>query len=153
MKTNNLSETIKTIQADLDRIKDPLAQNLINLLLNLVEGLYAEKMQLKEEVQDLKDEINRLKGEQGKPNFSSKAKADGDVSSDSELKEAEGSLEDKASKEGFRLNAKTLKQLKEQEIPASILNQLEPLKKEDYSNQGDFMRAVETIIGKEAAGK
>ena len=153
MKTTDLSETIKGIQADLDQIKDPVSQNLINLLLNLVEGLYAENIQLKEEVQALKDEINRLKGEQGKPNFPSKTKADGDISSDSELKEAEGSSAEKASKEGFRLNGRTLEQLKEQAIPPSILDQLAPLKKEEYTSEVDFIVAVEVIIGKEFSDK
>ena len=149
MKTNHL-EVISTIQSDLDQLEDPQARILLGSLLNLVENLYAENQELKEENQALKDEINRLKGEQGKPNFPSKTKDDGDISSDSELKEAEGSLEDKASKEGFRLNSKTLEQLKEQGIPPDILDQLAPLKKEEYTNQADFMRAVETIIGRAA---
>jgi len=153
MKIQNLSETIQTIQSDLDQIQDPLLPSLINPLFNLVEGLYAKTIELEEENQKLKDEINRLKGEQGKPNFRPKAKDDGDISSDAERKEAEGSLEDKASKEGFRLNSKTLEHLKGQEIPPEILDQLAPLKKEEYTNQADFMRAVETIIGQEAANK
>ena len=150
MKTNDISETIKAIQVGLEQSEDPTVKALIGPLFNLLEGLYAENLQLKKEVQALKNEINRLKGEQGKPTFRSKAKDDGDVSSDSELKAAEGSIEEKASKEGFRLNSKTLEQLKEQEIPPSLLDQLAPLKKKEYTNQADFMTAVETIIGKEA---
>lgn len=151
MKTNDIFETIKTIQGTLDQIEDPTMKVLIGSLFNLVEVLYAENIQSKKEVQDLKDEINRLKGEQGKPHFPPKRKDNRDISSDSELKEAEGSKEEKASKEGFRLSSKTLKQLKEQDIPTSILDQLDPLKKEEYTNQTDFMTAVETIIGKESA--
>ena len=138
---------------DLDKSEDPTEKVLIRPLFNLVEGLYAENIQLKEKIQELKDEINRLKGEQGKPHFPPKGKDDGDISSDSELKEAEGSLEEKSAKEGFRLSSKTLKQLKEQDIPPSILDQLEPLKKEEYTNQTDFIKAVETLIGTESANR
>jgi hypothetical protein len=153
MKTNEIAETIKNIQAGLDQIQDPIAKTLIESLFNLVEALYAENTQLKQDNQDLRDEINRLKGEQGKPKFSSKIKTDGDVSSDSELKKAEGSVEERASKEGFRLTSKTLKQLKEQEIPPFILDQLQPLRTKEYTDSDDFMATVENIIGKEAADK
>jgi hypothetical protein len=61
---------------------------VIERLLNLVESLVDEKGQLTKTVQQLNDEINHLKGEQGKPEFTS-SKKDGDISSEEERKNAE----------------------------------------------------------------
>lgn len=61
---------------------------VIDRLLNLVESLASENARLTEIIQQQNDEINRLKGEQGKPEFT--AKKDGDISSEEERKEAEG---------------------------------------------------------------
>jgi len=61
---------------------------VIDRLLNLVESLAFEIVLLTETVQQQNDEINRLKGEQGKPEFTEKK--EGDISSEKERKEAEG---------------------------------------------------------------
>ncbi len=67
-----------------------LEKAVIDRLLNLVESLASENTRLTELVQQQNDEINRLKGEQGKPEFSPKKKNDGNISSEEERKQAEG---------------------------------------------------------------
>lgn len=61
---------------------------VIDRLLNLVESLASENARLTEIIQQQNDEINRLKGEQGRPEFTEKK--DGDISSEEERKNAEG---------------------------------------------------------------
>jgi hypothetical protein len=55
--------------AQLNRIKDPEARRVVQLLANLYEQSLTDIDTLRAENQRLKDEINRLKGEQGKPNI------------------------------------------------------------------------------------
>ena len=55
-------------EAQLNRIKDPYAKEVVKTMSNLCEQLMTEVDALKIEVQKLRDENNRLKGEQGKPN-------------------------------------------------------------------------------------
>jgi hypothetical protein len=50
------------------------------ILLNLAEKQQSDILELKETNQQLRDEINRLKGEQGKPQFSTSKKNE-DISS------------------------------------------------------------------------
>lgn len=61
---------------------------VIERLLNLVQSLAEENAELTKTVGQLNDEINRLKGEQGKPEFTC-SKKEGDISSEEERKKAE----------------------------------------------------------------
>ncbi len=77
------------IQKELERIRENQKTNSASdlyILLNLVEKLYAENKELRNELQKLKDEINRLKGEQGKPDFTPE-KSGKNISSEKERKE------------------------------------------------------------------
>ena len=52
---------------DLSRIADARARELVQRLLNVLEGIMADLRAAQAENQRLRDEINRLKGEQGAP--------------------------------------------------------------------------------------
>ena len=56
---------------DLSSIADERARELIQRLLNLLEGVMADLRAAQAENQRLRDEINRLKGEQGRPQVQS----------------------------------------------------------------------------------
>ncbi len=56
---------------DLSSIADERARELIQRLLNLLEGVMADLRAAQAENQCLRDEINRLKGEQGRPQIQS----------------------------------------------------------------------------------
>lgn len=60
----------------------------VTRLLNLVESLASENARLTEIIQQQNNEINRLKGEQGRPEFT--ASKDENLSSEEERKKAEG---------------------------------------------------------------
>lgn len=78
---------------------------IVKKLLNIIERLASENETLSAEQQLLRDEINRLKGEQGKPNIKANKKKDGDISSESERKEAEINAKNSL-EEGVTKNAK-----------------------------------------------
>jgi hypothetical protein len=97
---------IKDLQAELNAIDQEAAQakssakpSVIPRLLNIIERLAGENDSLKNDLQNLSDEINRLKGEQGKPTIKANKKKDGDISSESERKEAEANA-DRAAENG-----------------------------------------------------
>jgi hypothetical protein len=52
---------------DLSSIADERARELVQRLLNVLEGVMADLRAAQAENQRLRDEINRLKGEQGAP--------------------------------------------------------------------------------------
>ena len=72
MSNAEIKLTLKKLTAEIDAIADTRVADIQRTLLNLVEVLLAENESLKEIIQQLKDEVNRLKGEQGKPDFSKK---------------------------------------------------------------------------------
>ena len=74
MSNAEIKLTLKKLTAEIDAIADTRVADIQRTLLNLVEVLLAENESLKEIIQQLKDEVNRLKGEQGKPDFSKKKK-------------------------------------------------------------------------------
>ena len=85
----NLTQLEIVLQEIIDDINSGTDERaVINRLLNLVESLAGDTAQLTKTVQQLNDEINRLKGEQGKPEFSSSIK-ESDISSEEERKNAE----------------------------------------------------------------
>ena len=74
MSNAEIKLTLKKLTAEIDAIADTRVADIQRTLLNLVEVLLAENESLKEIIQQLKDEVNRLKGEQGKAEFSKKKK-------------------------------------------------------------------------------
>jgi Transposase IS66 family len=56
-------------EIDPSQIKDPVTQQMMVKVLNLLEESYAQNKELQSEIQRLRAEIARLKGEQGKPNI------------------------------------------------------------------------------------
>lgn len=148
MNSAYITKILDDIQPDLEQVEDQAPKKAVSILLNLVEVSVADNDELKEEIQTLKDEINRLKGEQGKPDIKSRKKKVGDISSEKERKQAEESDEDKANQEGFKLDANSLEKLKEQRLPAELLDQLKSINSNKYTNEQEFINAIESVIGK-----
>lgn len=89
MKNQDLQAEINAIDQESAQLESGVEQSVVKKLLNIVERLASENEALKIEVQNLKDENNRLKGEQGKPDIKANKKKDGDISSETERKQAE----------------------------------------------------------------
>lgn len=144
-------EEIKTVlagcHAEIGKLADPAAARILGVLLNLVEELHADNVKLREENRRLKDEISKLKGEQGKPDFKKGRGKRNDFSSEDERRQAENPPDGICSY-GYKLDENGLEKLKEQRIPANILNQLEKLKTEKFPTEDEFINAVENAIGR-----
>ncbi len=89
MNIEDLQAEIIAIDHESAQHKNGAERDLVKKLLNLIERLLAENAEQKAELQNLRDEINRLKGEQGKPDIKANKKKDGDISSETERKQAE----------------------------------------------------------------
>jgi hypothetical protein len=89
LKNQDLQAEINAIDQESAQLESGVEQSVVKKLLNIVERLASENEALKIEVQNLKDENNRLKGEQGKPDIKANKKKDGDISSETERKQAE----------------------------------------------------------------
>ena len=152
MKSVKIKETLALVHLAMDHIKDPTAHEIISLLHNLVEDMYAEMVKLQKANQELKDEINRLKGEQGKPNIKGNSRQNNDVSTHRERSQAEQTSSMDAGY-GYKLNDNSIDKLQEHDLPDSILDLLKTLGKQRYSTPEEFLAAVELIIGKEALEK
>ncbi|MDM8538319.1 hypothetical protein QUF70_16310 [Desulfobacterales bacterium HSG17] len=148
MKTKEISEKLIKLQQAIKRVEDPNTEQHIKELLNLVELLASENSNLKQELQKCKDEINRLKGEQGKPKIKPGKSKGKNFSSEPERKEAES----KTPKVGFKLDKSSLEKLKEKRIPEEVLVSMEKLKGKRYSDEAEFLKALEMEIGAEATG-
>jgi hypothetical protein len=146
MTKKDIIEVLESIQNTIENIEDKKTKEIVSVLYNLVEEVVADNTRLREENQALKDEINKLKGEQGKPDIKPNNKNDGDISSEQERKDAEAS-EDKLSREGFKLGKPSLEKLKENRIPAEVLEQLKSLTGKKYSSKAEFIEAVKSAIG------
>ena len=146
MKKADISEILKNIQTQVEKIEDSETRKIVSVLYNLVEKSVSNNTSLIEKNQALQDEVNRLKGEQGKPNIKANKKKDGDISSEGERKEAEDK-DDKKNREGFKISKPSLEKLKENKIPGEVLKQLESLIGKKYSNKDEFIEAVKSVIG------
>lgn len=149
MKTADLQAELALIDQQSKPLEMAAAQAIFTKLYNLIERVAKENEALATEVQQLKDEINILKGEQGKPAIKANKKQDGDISSELERKEAEATDADNANREGFKLNKSALDKLKEQRLPAELLESLDSMKGHKYSNETAFINDIETLIGKQ----
>jgi regulator of replication initiation timing len=146
MTKRDIIEVLENIQNKIENIEDKKTKEILSVLYNLVEDVLSDNTRLREENQALKDEINKLKGEQGKPDIKANNKNDGDISSEQERKDAEAS-EDEISREGFKLCKPSLEKLKENRIPAEVLEQLKRLTGKKYSSKAEFIEAVKSVIG------
>lgn len=146
MTKKDIIEVLENIQNKIEKIEDKKTKEILSVLYNLVEDVLSDNTRLREENQALKDEINKLKGEQGKPDIKPNNKNDGDISSEQERKDAEAS-EDEISREGFKLGKPSLEKLKENRIPAEVLEQLKRLTGKRYSSKSEFIEAVKSAIG------
>jgi hypothetical protein len=146
MTKKDMIKVLESIQNTIENIEDKKTKEIVSVLYNLVEEVVADNTRLREENQALKDEINKLKGEQGKPDIKPNNNNDGDISSEQERKEAETS-EDKLSREGFKLGKPSLEKLKENRVPAEVLEQLKSLTGKKYSNKAEFIEAAKSAIG------
>ena len=149
MKIADLQSELAIIYQDSTQLEMEAAQAIFKKLFNLIERVSRENEELEFEVQQLTNEINRLKGEQGTPNIKANKKQEGDISSEQERKQAEETEEDNANREGFKLNKSSLVKLKEQRLPVELLELLESMKDHKYSNEADFIKEIEMLIGKE----
>ena len=146
MKAKTISEKLTELEQAIRILKDSNAEQIVKELLNLVELVNSQNSDLKQEVQKLKDEINRLKGEQGKPEIKPDNSKGKNISSEPERKKAE----EKAPKEGFKLDESSLEKLKENRIPGEILDSLKNLQGKRYLNKAEFLKTLESEIGVEA---
>lgn len=146
MTKKDIIDVLDSIQNTIENIEDKKTKEIVSVLYNLVEEVVADNTRLREENQALKDEINKLKGEQGKPDIKANNKDDGDISSEQERKDAE-TPEDEISREGFKLGKPSLEKLKENRIPAEVLEQLKRLTGKKYSSKAEFIEAVKSAIG------
>jgi len=146
MKKVDISEVLKSIQNQVEKIEDNETKKIVSVLYNLVEKIVSDNTSLIEKNQALQDEVNRLKGEQGKPNIKANKKKDGDISSEGERKEAEDK-KDENNLEGFKLSKASLEKLKEKKIPGDVLEQLKSLIGKKYLNENEFIEAVKSFIG------
>jgi len=153
MRTTEISNVLKSIQLDLERIEDLNTKRLVSVLLNLVEEVASENAMLRHENQVLKDEINRLKGEQGKPDIKPNKPKAGNISCEQERKQAETLEDESRAQEGFKLDQHSLEKLKEQRIPHEVLDHLAMLHGKRYSNETEFVSAVESEIGRDLASQ
>ena len=149
MKTEDIINILKIIQPDIDKIEDCAAKKAVSVLLNFLEELASDIARLRQENQELKDEINRLKGEHGKPEIKANIRKDGNISSEQERKSAEQLDNEQSKHEGFKLDKVSLEKLKEQRLPIQLLEQLESLNSKKYSNEKEFLTAVEAVTGKD----
>ncbi len=147
MKTTYLSQVFDDIQPEIEKIENPDTKRVVVILENLVEDLASANGKLRDEIQALKDEINKFKGEQGKPKI--KPNKNGDISSEEERKDAESP--DEHVPEGFKLDKPSLEKLKEDRIPAEILEKLKSLKGKKYTSEVEFTEVVKSVIGNELA--
>jgi len=146
MTKKDIIEVLENIQNKIENIEDKKTKEILSVLYNLVEDVLSDNTRLREENQALKYEINKLKGEQGKPDIKPNNKNDGDISSEQERKDAE-TPEDEISREGFKLGKPSLEKLKENRIPAEVLEQLKRLTGKKYSSKAEFIEAVKSAIG------
>ncbi len=149
MNTKEISDRVKSLWQAIESIN---GTRISSELLNLIEDMAAEIEKLRCENQSIKDELNRLKGEQGRPDIKPGKAAnddDSDFSCENERKVAESTVEPEE-KEGFKLDEPSLEKLKEQEIPADILNSLYKLRRRKFGNKAEFLTALEAEIGAEA---
>ena len=146
MKKADISEVLENIQNQVEKIEDSKTKEIVTVLYNLAEDIISDNASLLKENQALKDQINRLKGEQGKPDIKANKKNDGDISSEKERKNAEIS-EDEINREGFKLDKPSLEKLKENRIPAQVLEQLKSLTGKKYSSKAEFVESVKSVIG------
>jgi len=149
LKIADLQSELDIIYQESTQLEIDAAQAIFKKLFNLIERIARENETLESERQQLTNEINRLKGEQGKPDIKANKKQDGDISSEQERKQAEETDEDKADREGFKLNKSSLEKLKEQGLPVELLESLDSMKGNKYSNEAEFIKEMETLIGKE----
>ncbi len=155
MKAREISDRLIDLRQEIESITEPDAARIISELLNIIENLAADNEKLRCDSQSLDDELSRLRGEQGKPGIKPGKPADGDdtdFSCDNERKKAE-SAGDTGEKEGFKLDEPSLEKLKEQEIPAEILDSLYKLRRKKYAGKAEFLSALEAAIGAKAAAQ
>jgi len=146
MTKKDIIEVLENIQNKIENIEDKKTKEILSVLYNLVEDVLSDNTRLREENQALKYEINKLKGEQGKPDIKPNNKNDGDISSEQKRKDAE-TPEDEISREGFKLGKPSLEKLKENRIPAEVLEQLKRLTGKKYSSKAEFIESVKSAIG------
>jgi hypothetical protein len=69
MTTINNEKCLDTLCQRMIDVKDPVAIECFQEVVNLYENLHVEKEALSEKNRNLNNEINELKGEMGIPNF------------------------------------------------------------------------------------
>ncbi len=149
MKRTEISKVLERLEDEIATIEIPSIKVTVSMLLNLVEEFVSEITRLRQENQELNDTINRLKGEQGKPTVKANTRKDGDISSEQERQQAERIDETSRAREGFKLDRRSLEKLKEQQIPVELMEQLDRLHANTYSDRAEFLSAITSIIGVE----
>lgn len=143
---NSFKTIIQKVQTVTDKTPIPGLKSVLSPLFNLIEDIVSENDDLKAANQKYKDEINKLKGEQGKPDVNPVKPKDGDISSDSERKDAEADLDKEANRTAFRLSKPKIKMLAEQKVPQIILDALQKMQGEIFHSERSFIKKIELEI-------
>ena len=107
MNRADLEKAINFLNIDIKSISATIRIIIIGLL-NIIETIFQNKEELKEENQKLKDEINHLKGEQGKPDIKAKNsnKENSNHSSEKERKDNSKKSKKKRNRKSRNINIK-----------------------------------------------
>ena len=144
MTDNDIKKILENV-----KINNSIIESLpeVASLLNAFEHLYSKYIKIKNENQKLKEQLT------GESVFSPKASdsKNKDISSEVERKKAESNDDEEKSKEGFKLDKKTLELLKEKKIPVKILEKLTQLKNIKYEEKETFVNSVKDLIGEESS--
>ena len=113
MTTINNEKCLDTLCQRMIDVKDPVAIECFQEVVNLYENLHVETEALSEKNRNLNNEINELKGEMGIPNFKREGGNKGkDESTESERRQAEKTEHETASY-GYKLNKSSIQKLLE----------------------------------------
>lgn len=148
MTLHEISTRLAPLQVTISEMDTSGDSATIRELLVLLESSHCIASELTEKVQAQRDEINRLKGEHGK------AKVKGSAGKSFSSEEDRAAAEDAMSLPpaiGFRLTKNKLRTLKENRIPADILEKLADIKDVAYSSEAEFVEGILSVIGEKQA--
>jgi hypothetical protein len=151
MNTQSLHTELIAIDQEITQQENRAVQAIVKKLLNIIERLSGEIESLEDKLQKLRNENNRLKGEQCKPDIKGNKKKDGDISSETERKEAEakanlavGSSDGKAPEDGDGKKTRN----REPKLPKIKIDreQICPLDKDGLPDDLEFKGYEEVVV-------
>jgi len=138
---NDIQRVLDCTRAELEPLSNPQISKSLRVLYNLVEKLLSENEELKTKNHKLQEALT--KQEIYRPTGNTNT---GDISSDKDRIEVSKGPED--DKDGYRLNDKTIENLKKQSIPVEVIEKLGQLENHKYEDKPAFEKAIEDLLGK-----